>query len=99
LGGSARRALFPCRFDEQDFGTAWRIIRLRFSVLPRLSQTKGRTNDTIEIGGVINGLPSAHSDFLAAGDIGLLIGDGQLNYREEKILEGFYVLKSASLRS
>jgi high affinity Mn2+ porin len=50
----------------------------------------GRTNDTIGIGGAINGLSSAHRDFLAAGGIGLLIGDGQLNYREEKILEAFY---------
>jgi high affinity Mn2+ porin len=50
----------------------------------------GRTNDTIGFGGVINGLSSAHRDFLAAGGIGLLIGDGQLNYREEKILEAFY---------
>jgi high affinity Mn2+ porin len=50
----------------------------------------GRTYDTIGIGGVINGLSRAHRDFLAAGGIGLLIGDGQLNYREEKILEAFY---------
>jgi high affinity Mn2+ porin len=50
----------------------------------------GRTNDTIGIGGAINGLSGAHRDFLAAGGIGLLIGDGQLNYREEKILEAYY---------
>lgn len=50
----------------------------------------GRANDTIGIGGAINGLSSAHRDFLAAGGIGLLIGDGQLNYREEKILEVYY---------
>jgi high affinity Mn2+ porin len=50
----------------------------------------GRTNDTIGIGAAINGLSNAHRDFLAAGGIGLLIGDGQLNYSEEKILEAFY---------
>ena len=50
----------------------------------------GRTNDTIGIGGAINGLSAAHRDFLAAGGMGLLIGDGQLNYREEKILEAYY---------
>lgn len=50
----------------------------------------GRANDTIGIGGAVNGLSSAHRDFLAAGGIGLLIGDGQLNYREEKILEVYY---------
>lgn len=50
----------------------------------------GRTNDTIGIAGAINGLSNAHRDFLAAGGIGLLIGDGQLNYSEEKILEAYY---------
>jgi high affinity Mn2+ porin len=50
----------------------------------------GRENDTIGLGGAINGLSSAHRDFLAAGGIGLLIGDGQLNYREEQILEAYY---------
>ena len=50
----------------------------------------GRTNDTIGIGGAINGLSAAHRDFLAAGGMGLLIGDGQLNYREEKLLEAYY---------
>jgi high affinity Mn2+ porin len=50
----------------------------------------GRDNDTIGIGGVINGLSAEHRDFLAAGGLGLLIGDGQLNYRPEQILEAYY---------
>ncbi len=50
----------------------------------------GRPNDTIGIGGAVNGLSSAHSDFLAAGGIGLLIGDGRLNYRPEQIFETYY---------
>jgi high affinity Mn2+ porin len=50
----------------------------------------GRPNDTIGIGGAINGLSAAHRDFLAAGGLGLLIGDGQLNYRPEQILETYY---------
>lgn len=49
-----------------------------------------RENDTIGLGGAINGLSDAHRDFLAAGGIGLLIGEGQLNYRQEKILEAYY---------
>jgi high affinity Mn2+ porin len=52
--------------------------------------TWGRENDTIGIGGAINGLSAAHRDFLAAGGIGLLIGDGQLNYRPERIFETYY---------
>ena len=50
----------------------------------------GRENDTFGLGGVVNGLTSSHSGFLAAGGLGLLIGDGQLNYRPEKILETYY---------
>jgi high affinity Mn2+ porin len=50
----------------------------------------GRASDTIGIGGAVNGLSQAHRDFLAAGGLGLLIGDGQLNYRPEQILETYY---------
>jgi high affinity Mn2+ porin len=50
----------------------------------------GRPSDTIGIGGAINGLSAAHRDFLAAGGLGLLIGDGRLNYRPEQILETYY---------
>ena len=50
----------------------------------------GRSSDTIGIGGAINGLSAAHRDFLAAGGLGLLIGDGQINYRPEQILEAYY---------
>lgn len=50
----------------------------------------GRPNDTIGFGGAINGLSSAHRDFLAVGGIGLLIGDGTLNYAPETIFEFYY---------
>ena len=53
----------------------------------------GRANDTIGIGGAINGLSASHRDFLAAGGTGLLIGDGRLNYSPERILETYYSLK------
>lgn len=50
----------------------------------------GRPSDTIGIAGAVNGLSAANRDFLAAGGIGLLIGDGALNYRTEKIFEAYY---------
>ena len=50
----------------------------------------GRPDDVIGIGGAINGLSRDHRDFLAAGGLGPLIGDGQLNYRRERILESYY---------
>ncbi|MCP4618516.1 MAG: outer membrane beta-barrel protein [Bradyrhizobium sp.] len=53
----------------------------------------GRPNDTIGVGGAINGLSAAHRNFLAAGGFGLLIGDGALNYSPESIFEIFYSWK------
>lgn len=52
----------------------------------------GRPDDVIGIGGAINGLSRDHRDFIAAGGLGPLIGDGQLNYRRERILETYYAL-------
>jgi high affinity Mn2+ porin len=50
----------------------------------------GRSDDTIGIGGAVNGLSGAHRAFLAAGGLGLLIGDGRLNYSPEQIFETYY---------
>ena len=50
----------------------------------------GRPDDVIGIGGAINALSRDHRDFIAAGGLGLLIGDGALNYRRERILETYY---------
>ena len=50
----------------------------------------GRPDDTVGIGGVVNGLSAAHRDYLAAGGIGLIIGDGRLNYNPERIFETYY---------
>ena len=35
-------------------------------------------------------LSADHRDFLAAGGLGILIGDGQLSYRPERVLESYY---------
>lgn len=36
------------------------------------------------------GLSRDHRDFLAAGGLGILVGDGRLHYATEDILEAFY---------
>jgi high affinity Mn2+ porin len=53
----------------------------------------GRPNDRVGLGGAINGLSGPHRDFLAAGGLGLLIGDGRLNYQTERIFEAYYAWK------
>ena len=50
----------------------------------------GRPDDKIGIGGVVEGLSPEAGAYFAAGGLGILIGDGQLNYRAEKILETYY---------
>jgi high affinity Mn2+ porin len=50
----------------------------------------GRNDDTIGIGAAVNALTTPHRAWFAAGGLGLLIGDGQLNYRTEDILEAYY---------
>ncbi len=52
----------------------------------------GRPNDTLGIGGAVNGLSSAHRTFLGVGGLGLLIGDGRINYGTERIIETFYAI-------
>jgi high affinity Mn2+ porin len=56
----------------------------------------GRPTDRIGIAGAINGLSADHRDFLAIGGLGILIGDGRLNYRPEQILETYYAMKVLS---
>jgi high affinity Mn2+ porin len=50
----------------------------------------GRPDDVIGIAGAINSLSRDHRDFIAAGGLGVLIGDGALNYRRERIMETYY---------
>src|SRR5262249_26490412 len=51
-----------------------------------------RPDDKIGVAGAINALSPWHRDFIAAGGLGPLIGDGRLNYAEERILEAYYAL-------
>ena len=52
-----------------------------------------RSDDTIGVAFVSNGLSAAARDYFAAGGIGILIGDGRLSYGREKIAEAFYALR------
>jgi high affinity Mn2+ porin len=49
-----------------------------------------RASDTLGVAVARNGISGAHRDYLAAGGLGFFIGDGQLSYRSENILETFY---------
>ncbi len=51
-----------------------------------------RPGDTLGIGGAINGLSPSHRAYFANGGLGLLIGDGRLNYGTERAFETYYAL-------
>ena len=50
----------------------------------------GRPDDRIGVAGLIEGLSPEARAYFAAGGLGILIGDGALNYQPEKILETYY---------
>lgn len=52
-----------------------------------------RANDVFGLAYVVNGISSQHQAFLKAGGYGFIIGDGNLNYGHESILETYYNAK------
>lgn len=50
----------------------------------------GRPDDKLGLAGAINALSSDAKAYFSAGGIGILIGDGRLNYGTEKIIEAYY---------
>lgn len=49
-----------------------------------------RNRDLIGIAGVQTGIVRVHRDYLNAGGLGFLLGDGRLNYAPERIVETYY---------
>jgi len=50
----------------------------------------GRPLDTVGLAPAVNMLSKPHRNFFAAGGTGILIGDGQLDYAPETIIEAYY---------
>ena len=52
----------------------------------------GRPQDTVGFGASMNTISRAHQAFFANGGLGLLIGDGRLNYTPERAVEVYYAM-------
>jgi high affinity Mn2+ porin len=52
-----------------------------------------RNDDVLGIAAVVNGISAIHRAFLKAGGYGFIIGDGNLNYGHEAIIETYYNVK------
>jgi high affinity Mn2+ porin len=50
----------------------------------------GRPDDKLGLAGLVEELSDDARAYFSAGGLGILIGDGQLNYRREKVLETYY---------
>ncbi len=55
-----------------------------------------RPQDEVGLGVAFNGISPAHREYLAAGGLGFILGDGKLNYNAEEIVEIYYNLKIAN---
>ncbi len=53
----------------------------------------GRKQDRVGVAYGVDGLSKAHRDYLAAGGIGMLLGDGNLNYGYEQAMEVYYMIQ------
>ncbi|MGP8259465.1 MAG: carbohydrate porin [Acidobacteriaceae bacterium] len=52
----------------------------------------GRANDKVGLTFVSNAIKRDHQAYLKMGGLGFLLGDGNLNYAREDIVEGYYTL-------
>jgi high affinity Mn2+ porin len=70
---------------------AFTEIDRSFSVGLSLKGTRWhRADDVFGFAIIVDGLSKDHEDYLAAGGLGFIIGDGALNYAPEEIIETYY---------
>jgi high affinity Mn2+ porin len=91
LGLFARGGLATGDIEPYEFTDVDRTIAMGLS----MAGTRwGRPDDIVAVAGVVNGITSAHQDFLDAGGLGILVGDGKLpNPGAEYIVEAYYKMK------
>jgi high affinity Mn2+ porin len=97
LGIFARAGWASGNVEPYDFTDIDRTIAAGLSIS---GKGWGRPDDTVGLAGVVNGISSVHQEFLNAGGLGILIGDGQLPHPGfEQILESYYSLPLGSWRA
>jgi high affinity Mn2+ porin len=87
LGVFARASLNDGSKEAFDFTEINRSVSVGLSLR---GNRWGRQDDTMGAALAVNGLSAAARDYFAAGGIGILIGDGRLNYGPERIGEIYY---------
>ena len=96
LGVFARAGIADGRYEAFEFTDVDRSVAAGLSLK---GTSWGRADDRIGAAAVINGASAARKRFLAAGGLGILIGDGALPHPgDEQIVETYYdyaVVKAA----
>ena len=49
-----------------------------------------RPDDIVGLAVIINGISAVHQQYLAAGGLGITVGDGALDYTAERVVEAYY---------
>ena len=84
---------------NQGSKEAYEFTEINNSVSAGLSIKGGawrRPDDVFGLAVVTNGLSGPARGYFSAGGIGILIGDGRLNYGREQIVEAYYALRPGS---
>ena len=88
IGLFARAGFAGGESEPYEFTDVDRTAALGLSVNGR---RWGRAQDTVGLGGAINGISAIHRAYLADGGLGILVGDGRLtHYGLEQIIETYY---------
>ncbi len=87
LGFFLRGSLANGRYETIEFTEIERSLSAGFVLT---GDKWSRPKDAIGLAGVVNGISGSHADYLAAGGLGFILGDGALSYGGEHILETYY---------
>ena len=90
IGLFARAGANDGRFEAYEFTEINKTVSAGLSLA---GERWGRPEDKVGIGAVLNGLSGDARSYFSAGGLGILIGDGRLNYGSEQIVEVYYSLK------
>ena len=96
MASSPAPALADGNIEPYDFTDVDRTVA---AGLQLAGKQWGRPDDTVGVAGVVNGITKIHEQFLNAGGLGILVGDGMLPHPgPEQIIEAYYALPVSYFR-
>jgi high affinity Mn2+ porin len=94
LGGFFRAGVAEGGVEPYEFTDTDRTLAVGLSLA---GKRWGRPDDTVGLATVIDFISHRHKDYLAAGGLGILVGDGELpSAGPEQVVETYYSFKLAS---